>query len=411
MPNVAYSLLVPTRNRAAPAECLIRHALSFFPDDFEIVVQDCGVPGPLSDALKDVLSDPRLRYEHTGRLVSMTDNWNRGFERCRGEYMSILGDDDGVTRELPSIVKWMSGRDMDVLIGHINLGAVNRAWYYWPDFPDPVKAGSYTMYEHTGELVEYASSALLDRAVRSLGYSEVRALPSVYYGIVRRTYLCRMAERTGRCFHGYTPDAYASFFLAATVPLTHWVDFPIFVPGTCGASNSAAHASGKTVIAHTHEFTNVSWPDIVPEGSITPLLVAEGVVRALRDAGRADLIERVNWPDFYLLCMLHDPAFRWSNLRRYWSASGHVLRWSPAQRAAGLAIGLVRRVRGKIVRRQGYVEPEFAVPSREVFEHYSGVRDTTDLVERQADALRRQRVVPPWRVPSSRTGPSLPVST
>ncbi len=396
MANIVYSLLVPTRNRTATAACLVRHALTFFPNDYEIVVQDCGIPGQLSDLLRDVVSDPRLRYEHTGRLVSMTDNWNRGFNRCQGEYMSILGDDDAVTNELPNIVDWMRACGLDVLVGNMN-----RSWYHWPDFPDQPKAGCYTMYRHTGELVEYTSNSLLEQAVRSLGYAEVRAMPSVYYGIIRRTYLVRMAERTGKCFHGYTPDFYSSFLLAATVPLTHWVDFPLFVPGVCGSSNSAAHASGRSVEAHTREFKEMTWPDIVPEGSIMQVLVAEGVVRALHDCGRTDLIKTVNWPDFYLLCMLHDPAFRWRNLRRYWAESGRVLGRSKGQRVSDLALGLLRRVEGKIKRRQGYLEPEFAAPPREVFERYSGVRDTTDLVHRQADSLRRQGVIPPWGAPTS----------
>jgi glycosyl transferase family 2 len=421
MSNIAYSLLVPTRNRPATAECLVRHALRFFPDDYEIVVQDCGTPGPLREALKDVSSDPRLRYEHTGRLVSMTDNWNRGFERCRGEYMSILGDDDAVTGELPNIVEWMSVRELDALVGN-----TNRSWYYWPDFPDATKVGSYAMYNYTGEIREYKSKSLLTQAVSSFGYAEVLAMPSVYYGIVRRKYLTSMMERTGQCFQGYTPDLYSSFFLATSVPLTHWVDFPVFVPGACGASNAAVNLSleaatiltrtirtsdpGRSAHVHTREFERTSWPDLVPEGSIMQVFVAEGIVRALRDSGRADLVVDMNWPDFYLLCMLHDPAFRWRNLRRYWSESGRVLGRSQGQRVSDLAMGLLRRVQGKVKRRQGYLEAQFAAPRREVFERYSGVRDTTDLVQRQADSLRRQRVVPPWRVPASAaTRQSLPM--
>lgn len=396
MPDIVYSLLVPTRNRPATAECLIRHALGFFPDNYEIVVQDCGAIGPLQEALRDVLSDPRLRYEHTGQLVSMTDNWNRGFERCRGEYMSVLGDDDGVTLELPSIVRWMGDRNIDMLLANWN-----GAMYYWPDFPNATLAATYTMHNYTGELVEYASSALLRRAVGTLGYSDLRAIPCVYHGIVRRSYLSRMAERTGRCFHGYNPDFYSSYFLATMVPKTHWVDFPMFVAGTCGASNSAKAFAGGSTKLHTREYETVDWPDIVPEGTILAALVAESVVRALRNAGRTDLVNSIKWPDFYLLCMLHDPSFRWRNLARYWSVSGRVLNRSPMQRTLDLAAGFVRRVRGKIVRRQGYLEPTFAAPKREVFERYSGIRNTTEVVAMQADAMRRQGVLPPWRRPSA----------
>jgi hypothetical protein len=398
MSSILYSLLVPTRNRPTTAECLIRHALTFFPENYEVVVQDCGAPGPLGDALKDVSSDPRLRYEHTGRPVSMTENWNRGIERCRGDYVSILGDDDAVTRELPSIVEWVSAHNIDALSGNRN-----RSIFCWPDFPDSTKAASYTMYVYTGKLVEYISRSLLDRAVGTFGYSEVRAMPHVYYGILRRAYLCRMAEQTGRCFQGYTPDFYAGYFLASIVPKTHWVDFPIFTPGACGASNSATWATAWTQSAdrHKQEFDVIEWPDIVPEGSSAPAFIAEAVVRALRDAGRADLIASMKWPDFYLFCMLHDPALRWRNLARYWSVAGSVLGRSQLQRASDLGVGLVRRVRGKLRPRRDYMEPEFAPPKPEVFEQYSAVHDTTQLVALQADALRRQQVVPPWRLPLS----------
>ncbi|MDP9024894.1 MAG: glycosyltransferase [Candidatus Eremiobacteraeota bacterium] len=396
MPNIVYSLLVPTRNRPATAECLIRHALSFFPDDHEIVVQDCGAAGPLSDALKDVSSDPRLRYEHTGRLVSMTDNWNRGFDRCRGEYMSVLGDDDGVTRELPNIIRWMGDSNIDMVVANWN-----GAMYYWPDFPNPTIAATYTMHGYTGDVVAYATSSLLRRAVVTLGYSDVRAMPCVYHGVVRRRYLTQMVERTGRCFNGYNPDFYSSFFLATIVPKTHWIDFPMFVAGTCGSSNSANALVGRLTDLHTREYQALDWPDVVPEGRNLNALVAESVVRALRNAGRADLVKTIQWPDFYLLCMLHDPAFRWRNLVRYWAVSGRVLNRSPLQRTLDLTAGFVRRVRGKLVRRQGYVESAFAAPKRDVFERYSGVRDTTEVVAIQADAMRRQGVLPPWRRPQA----------
>jgi glycosyltransferase involved in cell wall biosynthesis len=388
MANTLYSLLIPTRNRPATATCLIRHALGFLPENCEIVVQDCGDPRSLRDMLGGALSDVRLRYEHTGRPVSMTENWNRGMDRCRGEYVSVLGDDDAASEELPSVVEWMQRSGIDLLIANSN-----RSMYRWPDFPEAASAGAYAMHGYTGELINYASSSLLSRAVRTLGYSEVRGLPRVYHGIVRRVYLRRMAERTGRYFHGYTPDFYSAFFLAATVPRTHWVDYPIFIAGICGSSN-AAKDSGVT---HIKEYENESWPDIVPEGSFIPVFVAEGVVRGLRDAGHEELVTRIRWADFYLLCMFHEPAMRRRNLARYWAMSGSLLGRSRPQRVGDLAAGLVRRARGKIFRRQGYLEPEFAAPVRPVVERYSGVRDTTELMSRVSDALRRQGIVPPWR--------------
>ena len=392
MSDISYSILIPTRNRPETAECLVRYLLGFFPDDFEVVIQDCGAAGQLSSALADVIRDPRLRYEHTGRLVSMTENWNRGISRCRGEFVSVLGDDDGVTHELPQIIAWMESQGVDALANNSNAGR-----YYWPEFLDASKAGTYDMYRHTCEVIEYRSEQLLAEQLRVFGYSNVRTIPMVYAGIVRRRWLLRIAEATGHCFEGYTPDIYSGHFLAAVVPSTHWVDFPVFTPGVCAQSNAAAAFHGESMKSHTEEFESVDWPGIVPEGSIVQVLCAEGLVRALNNAGRQDLVARMKWPDFYLLCMLHDRAYRWQNMKRYWSATNRVLGWSEFERVVQLAVGLGRRIRGKLTRRAGYYDPNLSTPVRDIVERFRDVKDISDLDRRQAEALARQAAIPPWR--------------
>jgi glycosyltransferase involved in cell wall biosynthesis len=408
MSDIAFSLLIPTRNRVDTAAKLVRHALAFFPADFEVVVQDCGTAdgeGSLSQALGDVLADPRLNYAHTGHAASMTENWNNGIARCRGEYVAVLGDDDHVSSELPAAIAWMKANGVDALVSN-----TNYTHYHWPDHPDPALRGTYQMHRFTGEVVAYDSRHLLEEQVRVFSYQAVRTTTYVYGGVVRRKYLERLRELTGQCFQGYTPDVYTGHYLTTLVPKTHWVDFPLFVPGSCARSNAAAVSHGKGMDDHKREFKNVDWPDIVPLGQTCSVYVTEGVTRALRTAGRDDLMAQIKWADLYISVMNIEPAFRWTNLRRYWSSTAKELGWSAPKRVAELGFGLARRVVGSLRRRRGYLDPNLAMVERPLFEKLSDVADVAALDARLEEAMDRQGTNPPWPRSSARARATSPAA-
>lgn len=91
-----FSILLPTRNRLEYLRLAIETVRRQDYQDWEIVVSD-------NDSAQDVggyvagLHEPRIRYLRSDRFVSVTDNWNKALEASRGDYVLMLGDDDGLT--------------------------------------------------------------------------------------------------------------------------------------------------------------------------------------------------------------------------------------------------------------------------------------------------------------------------
>lgn len=73
------------------------------------------------------MADPRLVYRHAGARLSITDNHNAAMA-LSGEYVCLIGDDDGVNPEIIDAVRWAKANGVDALTPRI------VANYCWPDF-------------------------------------------------------------------------------------------------------------------------------------------------------------------------------------------------------------------------------------------------------------------------------------
>jgi len=90
-----FSVLLPTRNRLDLLRLAIETVRHQDYDDWEIIVSDNAsdddIPG-----LVDSLADERIHYVRSDRLIPVTDNWNLALAHCNGDYIIMLGDDDGL---------------------------------------------------------------------------------------------------------------------------------------------------------------------------------------------------------------------------------------------------------------------------------------------------------------------------
>jgi glycosyltransferase involved in cell wall biosynthesis len=90
-----FSVLIPTHNRLE----LLKEAISTVRkqrfDDWEIVVGDNASAEGI-EAYVNGLNDGRIRCIRSERFLPVTDSWNNVIEAARGEYIVMLGDDDGL---------------------------------------------------------------------------------------------------------------------------------------------------------------------------------------------------------------------------------------------------------------------------------------------------------------------------
>src|SRR4051812_3222592 len=95
MSSPRFSIIIPTRERAATLRYALRTCLDQTFDDYEVIVSD-NFSSPATKAVVDEAAAPRVRYFRTDRPLAMSDSWEFAVSHARGEYVLVIGDDDGL---------------------------------------------------------------------------------------------------------------------------------------------------------------------------------------------------------------------------------------------------------------------------------------------------------------------------
>ena len=89
------SFLLPTRDRLEYLKLAIETVRQQTSPDWEIVISDNQSSEDVSGYVR-ALQDERIRYARTSRPLAVTENWNAALAMSSGDYVLMLGDDDGV---------------------------------------------------------------------------------------------------------------------------------------------------------------------------------------------------------------------------------------------------------------------------------------------------------------------------
>ena len=235
-----FSIVIPTRNRPNYfKECL---ATCLVQDDAEIIVAD--------NSDDDVAVSVRQIVESHGRHnikyvrppdapIAMTANWNYGLSHATGDYVTVVGDDDGL---LPFCV-----RTCRSLARLTNAQSIRWPWviFSWPTIADKERADRiYFDLPRSQRVVSYR---LLS------GYKQVQlvinnrswydSLPMLYNSFVKRSLLDSLCLSTGKPLDGQSPDIYSGIAVALSSKQYISIDFPLSIGGQGSKANGAAGVS------------------------------------------------------------------------------------------------------------------------------------------------------------------------
>jgi len=90
-----FSVLLPTRNRIELLKYAIETVRLQEYTDWEIIVSDNCSEQDVAGYINS-LTDSRIKYFRTKDFVPVTENWNNALEKATGDYIIMLGDDDGL---------------------------------------------------------------------------------------------------------------------------------------------------------------------------------------------------------------------------------------------------------------------------------------------------------------------------
>src|SRR5262245_20675383 len=95
MDAVRFSVVIPTRERAETLRHALRTCLNRKFDDYEVIVSDNDSAPPMR-AVVDEVAGPKVRYVRTPDALAMSSNWDFALSHARGEFVVLIGDDDGL---------------------------------------------------------------------------------------------------------------------------------------------------------------------------------------------------------------------------------------------------------------------------------------------------------------------------
>lgn len=292
------SVVIPTKDRAGYAVHCLRTLTRLAGDELEIIVQDNSATADLGRLIAEA-GDTRVRYEHRPGALSVIENCERGMARARGEYMSLLGDDDGVASVVLDVARWAAGEGVDALVPS------RAAFYVWPDVRyanrGDARGGLLTIRPYTGTVTSQDAEGGVRRSLRLAFQNLIDTvdLPKLYYGMIHRRCIEALRQEAGAVFPGVSPDMSAAIGLSKYVRRFVSVDYPVFLGGISAQSTGGAQARKEHVgrledQAHLPRNCVATWPIEVPAVFAVETVWAQSGLAALRATGRSELAETLD---------------------------------------------------------------------------------------------------------------------
>lgn len=328
------SIAMPTKDRPEYALMSIKQVLSQLSRDCELVVQDNSEGDDLQRSIESV-SDDKLVYSRNKKPLSFVDNFSRAIDLCRGEYVCVVGDDDGVLPSLVLAARAAFASGVEVVFGR------SYAVFLWPSASrittKRAMEGQLTIEKWGNSLQLVNSRSSLKRWLNDGCPEYIRSdMARLYHGLVRKELLDQVRQKTGNYFGGLTPDIYAACALSSISKTVIATDFPMTLSGICPKSGSADSATGR----HTGKLENAPhfrghntyrWNQLIPEIYSVETIWAETALHALDELGERSLIEQLNRRALTVRLLSMYPEFE-PQLREY--SEKNSLEWGEMAKEA-----------------------------------------------------------------------------
>jgi len=267
-----FSIVVPTRQRPHTLHYTLATILNQDHDSFEVIVAD-NASSSETRAVVEAINSPKIRYVRSDSPLTIAANWIRGLAATRGEWITYLGDDDGL---MPSAL-----RDVDAIIA---THAVESIGYYpglyaWPCADDTGEANLLQLLISDNVQVMAARDALSAMMQTPGSWS----IPMLYHGWISRTLLNRAAA-AGDIFVGNYPDTFAGILLAAHTDCFVTVEAPLSISGysaTSGSMRWLQTSHGKETKDEVHSMPSaevVPGHPSVPDALSVPGIILDGLL-------------------------------------------------------------------------------------------------------------------------------------
>lgn len=225
MPKI--SLIIPTRNGESYIWASVKTILAQSYSDMELIVSVNHSTDNTLELLRQ-FQDPRLRVIAPPRLLSMTSHYEWCLQQAMGDWVTIIGDDDGVMPyffyEFEELLSRCGNKKVDAFI-------FRRAYYFWPGCEDIYGKQAMNVCAVMTEQKVLPKLLILRAILFDLDFN---CLPTIYTNnLVRRTLVEKIRSASGGKFYNeLNPDVYSGVAVALKAREIVRSEFPLFWTGT-----------------------------------------------------------------------------------------------------------------------------------------------------------------------------------
>ena len=175
--------------------------------------------------------------------MSMTSNYEFALSHATGDYVCIIGDDDGLMPDaLQALNKVLFGTEIEAI-------SWKRAIYFWSQYYKP-ELRNTLQTSLKSSFRKYDSKKTVKELLAFKPGSKVdffTDLANLYHGFIRRDTIDRLRLPDGRFFNSPFPDVYAALVVSCAVENLYQSDVPYTLPGISKHSTGFATENSQSL--------------------------------------------------------------------------------------------------------------------------------------------------------------------
>lgn len=304
------SIIIPTRNRYVYLEsCLKSLCGNYNRKEVEIIVTDnSDFRVDISETLEIFCN---IKYSYNSIPISQVENFESAIEKVTGEYVTMIGDDDGLSGLLLDVVDYMKRKEIDALNSQF-------ATYFWPDVVSKSKMNKFSgkmflpNYDYVISTIDPQNEV---KKCLDAGGTSLVNLPRMYYGIIKKEILDEVKKAAGVYFPGPSPDMANALSAALFTKIFVNFDAPLFIAGNSAKSAAGMGLAGKHIgkiegNPQLPKDCHLTWSKCVPMYWSGPTIWAESALQVLTMCKRKDLETHFNFMRIYASCIIFHPEYK-----------------------------------------------------------------------------------------------------
>lgn len=317
------SIVIPTRNRQKYCIAAIENILSYDYPAMELCIQDNSDDDEIELHIQSHHgSDSRLKYKRIDGQINSLINIGSSLGLANGKFVILIGDDDTILPNIFDVVNWMDQNNVDSLAPTVIVD------YFWPN-AHPIHKNGWMAIPQTNNIfapkevdVKKEVESLFKHGI--INYLSYR-LPKVYHGVIRRSVIEQIKEKTGAYAGGLSPDIYLCISLTSLVRNHYTTSVPLSIAGACSRSTTSQNAAkghrGELSSApHLYLRGAYIWDTLVPEYYSVDTIWAESALKAVKEMQISGLRDRFNFSYMAAFSLLRNRSifkFAWQNTFNY----------------------------------------------------------------------------------------------